>query len=54
MVCAIIPAQPFRRAFFVLFIFYKFLSTFRTFLAHFRKKKAFSGIFYFIKICFFE
>jgi hypothetical protein len=40
--------------FFVLFIFYKVLFIFRTFFAHFSKKKAFSGIFYFIKICFFE
>jgi hypothetical protein len=54
MVCTVIPAQPFRRAFFVLFNFYKFLSIFRTFLDHFSKKIAFSGIFYFSKICFFE
>jgi hypothetical protein len=54
MVCAVIPAQPLRWAFFILFIFYRFLSVFRIFLAHFGKKVAFSGIFYFSKICFFE
>jgi hypothetical protein len=40
--------------FLVLPVFYKFLSIFSTFLAHFDKKIAFSAIFYFSKICFFD